>query len=57
MRRALVGAQFPASRSHLIETATSNGSSQHVIDTLRALPGRVRFTDRAAVFVALEAAE
>jgi hypothetical protein len=54
IRRALTGAGFPATRLHLVETATANGASERVIAVLQGLPGRRRFPDRAAVLAALE---
>ncbi len=56
IRRALVGAAFPVSRSGLVESARNNNASARVLAVLSGLPAR-RYQDRADVLAALEEAQ
>ena len=56
IRRALVVAAFPVSRSGLVESARNNNASARVLAVLSGLPAR-RYQDRADALAALEEAQ
>jgi hypothetical protein len=56
VRRALIGATYPATRKRLIEAAKAAGASEEVLDLLSRLPTR-RYRDRPAVLDALKEIE